>query len=190
MSLAAACPPKRPSTVRPPMDLQDLGNVAQAVGAATVVGGTIFALVQFFEYKRQRQDAAIAEVMRTFIGAELARAMTILMAMPDGVSVEKLREHGFEAEYAGVLGAHDVLRDVGIRTDKRIVPFALVVELGGGIIVVMWRKLGPWLIHIRELQQQPSWAEWFEWLARQCAQYKDERTPAYVRHADWMPPRR
>jgi hypothetical protein len=171
------------------MDLQDLGNVAQAVGAATVVGGTIFALVQFFEYKRQRQDAAIAEVMRTFIGAELARALTILMAMPDGVSVEQLREGGFEAEYAGVLVC-TTFETLGILVYKRIVPFALVVELGGGIIVVMWRKLGPWLIHIRELQQQPSWAEWFEWLARQCAQYKDERTPAYVRHADWIPPRR
>ncbi len=171
------------------MNLQDLGNLAQAVGAATVVGGTIFALVQFFEYKRQRQDAAIAEVMRTFIGAELARALTILMAMPDGVSVERLRAEGFEAEYAGVLVC-TTFETLGVLVYKRIVPFRLVVELAGGIIVVMWRKLGPWLIHTRELQQQPSWAEWFDWLAQQCERHKDEHTPAYIRHADWIPPRR
>jgi hypothetical protein len=171
------------------MNLQDLGNLAQAVGAATVVGGTIFALVQFFEYKRQRQDAAIAEVMRTFIGAELARALTILMAMPDGVSVERLREEGFEAEYAGVLVC-TTFETLGVLVYKRIVPFRLVVELAGGIIVVMWRKLGPWLIHTRELQQQPSWAEWFDWLAQQCERHKDEQTPAYIRHANWIPPRR
>ena len=34
------------------MELHELADLAQAVGAATVVGGTIFALIQFFEYKK------------------------------------------------------------------------------------------------------------------------------------------
>ena len=167
------------------MNLQDIGNLAQAVGAATVVGGTIFALAQFFEYKRQRRDAAIAEVMRSFIGPEFARAITILLRMPDGVSVERLREDG-EAEYAGVIVCM-TYETLGMLVHKRIVPFDLVVELTGGIVVVMWRKLGPWLITLRDEQHQPSWAEWFEWLARQCEKWKDEQRPAYIAHADWMP---
>ncbi|UHQ18765.1 hypothetical protein LVB87_11290 [Lysobacter sp. KIS68-7] len=170
------------------MTLQDLGNIAQAVGAATVVGGAIFALIQFLEYKRQRQEAVAAEVMRTFIGAELARALTILRGMPDAVSAERLRDEGFEAEYAAVLVC-TTFETLGVLVFRRIAPFPLVVELAGGIIVVMWRKLGPWLIQIREEQKQPSWAEWFEWLARQCEQWKDEDRPAYIKHADWKPRR-
>ncbi|MCC8361651.1 hypothetical protein LK996_00945 [Lysobacter sp. A6] len=171
------------------MDLQDLGNLAQAIGAATVVAGSIFALIQFIEYKRQRQDAVAAEVMRTFIGAEFCRAMTLLLALPDSVSGQRLREEGAEAQYAAVLVCCTV-ETLGILVYKRIAPFPLVVELAGGIIVVMWRKLGAWCIHIRNEQRQPSWAEWFEWLAKQCAKHKDETYPAYVKHIDWTPSRR
>ena len=49
------------------MNLQDLANLAQAVGAATVVGGTVFALVQFFEYKKQRQRTRRYSVNRSSI---------------------------------------------------------------------------------------------------------------------------
>lgn len=170
------------------MNLQDIGNLAQAIGAATVVGGTVFALAQFFEYKRQRQDAAIASVMHSFIGPELSRAVTLLLRMPDGVSVEQLREEGFEAEYAGVLVCM-TFETLGMLVHKQIVPFPIVCELAGGISVTMWRKLGPWLLQIRTEQQQPSWAEWFEWLARQCEKAKDEERPAYIKYADWIPPR-
>jgi hypothetical protein len=171
------------------MDLQDLGNIAQAVGAATVIAGGLFALIQFSEYRKQRQDAAAAEVMRTFIGAEFCRAMTLLLTLPDNVTAQRLREEGREAEYAAVLVCCTV-ETLGMLVYKRIAPFPLVVELAGGIIVVMWRKLGAWCTYIREEQHQPSWAEWFEWLATQCERYKDEDRPAYIKHADWMPTRR
>ena len=170
------------------MDLQDLANLAQAIGAATVVAGGLFALIQFNEYKRQRQDAAAAQVMHAFIGPELAHALTVLRGMPDAVSAEELREGGLEAEYAAVVVCM-TFEVLGVLVYKRIASFPLVVELSGGIVVVMWRKLGPWLTQMREEQQQPSWAEWFEWLARQCERYKDEDRPAYIKHIDCTPPR-
>jgi hypothetical protein len=168
------------------MDLQDIGNLAQAVGAATVIAGGLFALIQFNEYKKQRQDAAAAEVMRTFIGAEFCRAMTLLLALPDNVDARRLRDEGPEAQYAAVCCTVETL---GMLVYKRIAPFPLVVELAGGIIVVMWRKLGAWCTSVREEQRQPSWAEWFEWLAKQCERYKDEKHPAYIKHANWQPKR-
>jgi hypothetical protein len=61
------------------------------------------------------------------------------------------------------------------------------VELAGGVIVVLWRKLGPWLEHIRAEQAQPSWAEWFQWLAQQCEAIKGHSVPAYRRELDWAP---
>ena len=172
--------------VGPWMNLQDIGNIAQAVGAVTVVAAGIFGLVQFIEFKRQRQTTVAAELMHTFINAEFARALTVLRGMPDSVSAEELRQGGFEAEYAAVVVCM-TFEVLGVLVYKRIAPFRLVVELSGGIIVVMWRKLGAWCTYIREEQHQPSWAEWFEWLATQCERYKDEVRPAYIKHADWMP---
>jgi hypothetical protein len=172
--------------VGPWMNLQDIGNIAQAVGAVTVVAAGIFGLVQFIEFKRQRQTTVAAELMHTFINAEFARALTVLRGMPDSVSAEELRQGGFEAEYAAVVVCM-TFETLGMMAYQRVAPFSLVVELTGGIVVVMWRKLGPWLQQVREEQCQPSWAEWFEWLAIQCERYKDEVRPAYIKHADWMP---
>jgi hypothetical protein len=124
--------------------------------------------------------------MHTFINAEFARALTVLRGLPDGASVEEVRKGGFEAEYAAVVVCM-TFETLGMMAFRRVAPFPLVVELTGGIVVVMWRKLRPWLEAVREEQCQPSWAEWFEWLAIQCERYKDEVRPAHVKHADWKP---
>jgi hypothetical protein len=168
------------------VNLHTLVDLAQLAGTVVLVAGALFGLVQFFEYKKQRAEAVAGEVMHTFLSAELARALTILRSLPDAVSAERLREEGFEAEYAAVL-VSTTFETLGVLVYRRIAPFPLVVELAGGIIVVMWRKLGPWMQQIRIEQSQPSWAEWFEWLAHQCERHKDEVTPAYIKHAGWSP---
>ena len=76
---------------------------------------------------------------------------------------------------------------MGLMVYRRIAPLDLVVELAGGIVVAMWRKIGPLEERIRKEQAQPSSAEWFQWLAGQCAAHKDERLPAHLAHRDWKP---
>ena len=47
------------------------------------------------------------------------------------------------------------------------------------------RKLDKWILYKRESQQQPSWAEWFEWLARLAEEHKDDSIPIQERVANW-----
>ena len=168
------------------MDLESLSNLSQVIGTATIVGGTIFGLIQLSELRKQRRDAVAGELMRTFMDAELANALTVLRGLPDGVSAADLRHAGPEVEKAAVLIC-TTFETMGLLVFERIAPFHLVVELAGGIIVVMWRKLGPWLHQIRVEQSQPSWAEWFQWLAQQCERHKDDGHPAYEQHGQWVP---
>jgi len=168
------------------MDLETLTNLSQIAGAITIVVGTIFALIQLSEYRKQRRDAVAGELMRAFMNAEFANAIARIRALPDGVSAEELRRQGPEAEHAAVL-ISTTFETMGLLVFERIAPFWLVLELTGGIIVVMWRKLGPWMMQVRAEQQQPSWAEWFQWLAQQCEQHKHAREPAYLKHSDWSP---
>jgi hypothetical protein len=51
----------------------------------------------------------------------------------------------------------------------------------------MYRKLEGWIEEKRAHQNQPSWAEWFEWLARMAEQHKDENTLASEEVANWKP---
>lgn len=168
------------------MDLETLSSISNIVGTATIVGGMVFGLIQLSELKKQRRDTVAGELMRTFMDAELANALTVIRGLPDGVSANELRSQGPHVEKAAVLICTS-FETMGLLVFKRIAPFNLVVELTGGIIVVIWHKLEPWLTQIRLEQSQPSWAEWFQWLAQQCERHKAHEVPAYVGHAGWSP---
>jgi hypothetical protein len=51
--------------------------------------------------------------------------------------------------------------------------------------VVLWRKLDAWIGTVRAEQSQPSWAEWFQWLAEIVQSRKNEARPAYIAHRGW-----
>ena len=124
--------------------------------------------------------------MRTFIDKEFAYAITVLKDLPGGTTAEELRSRGPNVEKAAVLICTS-FETMGLLVFERIAPFKLVVALAGGITVVMWQKLEPWITEIRVEQLQPSWAEWFQWLAQQCQHHKARDIPAYVRHSSWTP---
>jgi hypothetical protein len=168
------------------MTLETITSISQIVGTATIVGGMIFGLIQLSEFKKQRRDAVAAELMRAFMDPEFARAITIIKAIPDGASAEEILQGGAETERAALL-VNTTFETMGLLTYERIAPFPLVVKLAGGIVVVLWRKLAPWANQLRSAQSQPSWAEWFQWLAQQCERHKTTEQPAYIQHRSWVP---
>jgi len=168
------------------MTLETISSISQIVATATIVGGTIFGLIQLSEFRKQRRDAVAAELMRAFMDPDFARAVTIIQANPDGASADDIRREGAATEQAALM-VNTTFETMGLLVFERIAPFPLVVKLAGGIVVVMWRKLAPWANQIRTEQSQPSWAEWFEWLAQQCERHKTKEDPAYVQHSGWLP---
>lgn len=76
---------------------------------------------------------------------------------------------------------------MGMLVFKRIAPLELVVDLAGGIVMTMDRKLGRFQEELRIEQAQPSWGEWFTWLADQVARVKTDGPPAHRAHRDWRP---
>jgi hypothetical protein len=76
---------------------------------------------------------------------------------------------------------------MGILVYRRIAPFPLVEDLIGGVVIVLWRRLRPWIEAIREETHNPSDSEWFQWLAEQCERNASNKVPAYVRHRGWEP---
>jgi hypothetical protein len=61
------------------------------------------------------------------------------------------------------------------------------MDLAGGMAGSMFRKLEGWVRTKREEQNQPSWAEWFEWLAAMSNNHKDEHATSRTDAANWRP---
>jgi hypothetical protein len=168
------------------MDLQTVVGISQVVAALTVIGGTAFAILQLREFRRQRQEVVALDLMRAFMGAEFAEAMAIVTSLPENLSADDLHRAGLNAEKAATLTC-TTFEAMGVLVHRRIAPLSLVQDLVGGIVVVMWRRLEPWVSQLRVEQSNPSDSEWFQWLAEQLEQRKARKVPAYLRHRDWAP---
>ena len=171
------------------MSLEALADLAQVIGAFAVVAGIAFGWYQVRQFRAQQRDAIIAELCRTFYNRNLANAVRLLYSLPDGVSAAELRARGCEYEEAAII-SNTAFETMGLLVFRRIAPFDIVVELAGGMITVTWRKVANWIATVRVEQSQPSWAEWFEWLAHQVEAEKSKIEPAYVRFKDWSPCKR
>jgi hypothetical protein len=169
------------------MDLRTVVDVAQLAGTVTVIAGTVFGLMQLRQIKVQRQEAAAGELMRAFMGPEFAEAMAMVMSLPDGISGNDLRRASPSMEKSATLIC-TTFETIGVLVYEQITPFPLVMKLAGGILVVLWRKLQPWIDDIRIQQSNPSDSEWFQWLAEQCEKRMTAKIPAYIEHRDWSEP--
>ena len=169
-------------------DLQALANIAEILGTLTIVGGAVFAVVQLREFRLQRRQAVAVELFRSFHDPELAHAVNLIRALPDGVPAAELRSRGQEYERAAVM-ISTTYEAFALLVFRDMTSFSMVRDLTGGLAVVMWRKLEPWTASVRAEQAQPSWGEWFQWLADQLAREREhkESNPAYERFATWRP---
>mgnify|MGYP000384696933 CR=1 FL=1 len=169
-------------------DLSTIANIAEIFGALTIIGGVVFAVIQIREFRVQRRQRAAVELMRSFHDPDLVLAISLIRQLPDGVSAKDLRSKGAEYERAAIM-ISTTYESIALLLFRKMISFNIVCELTGGLAVVMWRKLAVWADTVREEQRQPSWAEWFQWLAvilAREAEHKEVR-PAKERFANWRP---
>lgn len=163
-----------------------MANIAELLGAISIVAALTFSAFQIREFKMRRRDSVAVGLMQSFYSADLAHAVSLLRLLPDGGSAQQLRDKGPGYEEAAIL-VTTTFETMGLLVHRRIAPFSLVEELAGGMTVVMWRKIGAWLETVREEQSQPSWAEWFQWLAERLQAVEDDKEPAHLRFKSWRP---
>ncbi len=168
------------------LSLSTLANIAEIIGASTVVTGLVFGWVQLRHYRVQQRATVAADLMATFYSRDLAQAMVLLQSVPDGISLAELRAKGAEYEEAAVKVCTSY-ETMGVLAFHRIAPFDLVLDLAGGVVVTMFRRLHRFVKDLRAELQQPSWAEWFEWLSDQADEAKVDREPAHILYRDWRP---
>ncbi len=170
----------------PDFTLATWANIADIIGAGTIVTGLTVGWIQIRHLRRQQHDAVAINLAQTFYSHELARAISLLQPLPDGISLEQMRALGENYETAA-LTVCTSFETMGLLVFKRIAPMDLVLDLAGGIVGVMARKLRQWNEDLRAEQQQPSFAEWFEWLGDQALQRKVLSDPAHIKHQNWNP---
>lgn len=160
--------------------------IAEIVGAGSIITGLIVGWVQIRHLRAQQRNAVAINLAQTFYDGDFSGALSLMQQVPDGVTRAQLREMGHEYEQAAITVITS-FETMGLLAFKRIAPMDLVLDLAGGIISVMCNKLRVWQQEVRDEQQQPSFAEWFEWLGDQANKRKTLSEPAHIQYRDWEP---
>ena len=166
--------------------LDSVAAVAEIIGVVTIVSGLVFGIFQLRAHRIQQRNAVANNLAKTFYNTEFARAALLLHQVPDGASYEEVHSKGPEFEEAAVIICTS-FETMGLLVYRRIAEFDIVMDLAGGLAASMFRKLEGWIKRKREVVNQPSWAEWFEWLATMSGKYKDEYRMTKAEVANWKP---
>jgi hypothetical protein len=164
------------------MDLNTAANLAEIAGVFLVLAGFIFAAVQILQFRRQRRDLAAIELTRSFYSPEFARAIRVVLALPDGISAEELRRRDARDEDAAWLVGL-MFESIGVMLDRRVVAPEIVFDLMGGLSQGVWDKLKRWAADVRREQDREKVFEWLQSLADRMKRYEETsgKLPAHRR---------
>ena len=169
-------------------DLPTLANVAEIVGALTVVGGVGFAVVQLRQQERSRRDAAAFELVRSFQNPAFHPAFELLNDLPDGLTADAIAARGPEVRDAVVAVGFNC-ETLGVMVFHRVVPLDVLDQLMGQFIRVSWRKLSPYAEARRRQFGHANSFEWYQRLAEQLDAHPaaGKAAGAHVAHRGWAP---
>jgi len=167
------------------MDLTTIANLARIIGSIAVISGITFGIIQIRQYQQQRRDIAAVQLVNSFQNPDFNKSLRRIWSLPDDVTAKEIRERGDDWEEAA-FQVGMTLETMGVLVYRRIVPLSILDELMGDAILILWKKLLPWVEHLRTEQQRDSAYEWFQWLADRLAEI-DRRTGsgAYKIYRNW-----
>lgn len=169
------------------MDLITIVNIARIVGSVVVISGVVFGIVQIRQYQQQRHDVAAVQLVNSFQSPDFNKSLRKVWSLPDSASRQELNARGEEWQEA-VYQVAMTMETMGVLVYRRIVPLEILDELMGDAILLIWRKLRPWVEHLRIEQKRDSAYEWFQWLSERLAE-NERRTEigAYQKYRNWKP---
>jgi hypothetical protein len=161
--------------------------MAEIIGAAVVIGGLFFAIIQMRQLRQQRREMAAIELFRFFGSPQFSKAYRDVVRLPDGLDVAGLRAQSPDAENCAMI-ISTTMENIGVMMFQRIVPSVVVENLMGDSAVLLWRKLHVWVAEVRVDLGSPAAFEWFQWLAEILESIQpDQPVPAYKAYKDWKP---
>jgi hypothetical protein len=169
------------------MELSALVAVAQITTAVILIVGVVLAVHQMRESRLHRRALAAVELMHSVQDTEFTRAFRAIYMLPAELTAQELRRRGPEFEEAAQLvGVR--FETLGLLTHRGVVPFDFVDDLTGGAVVALWSRVRDWVEAVRKEQAQPTYLEWFQWLAEQFVRRgRPSQAPAYLRYQRWRP---
>lgn len=163
-----------------------LTTILSIFSTTAIVAAGIFAGVQLRLYNKQRARDSALQLVHSFRTPEFLRAVNMVFELPEGLSKKEL-EARLGDKLVDLLVMFGTFESLGILVFRREVELQLVEDFFSGIIMLSGKKLGRYLVEVREAGNRQTYYEWSQWLYEQLEkrERKSPPVPAYVAFRDW-----
>jgi hypothetical protein len=163
-----------------------LTTILSMISTSAIVAAGIFAGVQIRLFNKQRARESALQLVHSFRTPEFLSAVNIVFDLPEGLSKRELEDR-LGDKLVHVLVMFGTFENLGILVFRREIEIQLVEDFFSGIIILSGKKLGRYLVEVREAGSRQTYYEWFQWLYEQFEkrEMKTPAVPAYVAFRDW-----
>jgi hypothetical protein len=145
-----------------------------------VIVGVIIALIQLRNQARLRQLEIVMRLYSSF-GEEGFLRHYRRVAGWKFKTYAAFRKKNSPDDYVSLFVVGVFFENMGLLLKRKLAPIDLLDDLLSGPILEIWPKVRPVWVGLREEQNQPSWAEWFEFFYDAMVQRKAELNGAQPR---------
>ncbi len=155
---------------------------------AAIVAGLIFGLRELGELRKSRELASTLTLVDLVQNDALNTGIWRLVALPANLpEAEFNRQLGDDLDEVWSFAM--TFESLGILVHRGEVNLDLVDEFFGGMVILSWDRLGPYIVAIRQRTGNPQTLEWFQWLAERLQEHREKpgTAPTYVKYRNWKP---
>lgn len=151
------------------VDLGTLANVAEIVGAVSVVVGLVYAAWEVRRYREEKHRQSGMALWQEIGGSEAwTRAVRRVWRLPDDADPSVIEEDPERSEAANQVAT--MLNVNGFLIHEGIMPADLAARSQGGSHLVLWRKIRRWVEAAEEQGGSPDTFIWLRWWIRELAE--------------------
>ena len=153
------------------MDLSTIANIATALTVLTAVG---FGMIEMRRARRDREERAAFELIRSHMTPQWLRSAVIVQGLPVDANAEQIENNPQVLEAVHSIGL--ILEAIGYAVFIGIVPLRMVDQFMGGIVRVASNRMRRYIEFERARSGSQKGWEWFQWLSEQIERYGSGET--------------
>ena len=143
-------------------------RILSAAASLALISGVVIAILQLRHQRRMRQEEIAMRLYATFGEESFVRHFQRVTRM-DYATYADYRARSSAEDTTSIMVVSVFFESMGLLLKRGLAPIELLDDLLSGPVLQAWPKVSPIWAGLREENNQPSWAEWFEFLHDEMA---------------------
>jgi len=146
----------------------DVPTITGIVTSVSIIVGVIFTLLEIRHFNQTRKTEIIMKIYERFGSREIVEAMNRV----GGSKFENFTDYSKKYGLTDITQIAVLFDGIGVLLEQNLIDITMVDQLFGTTVYILWEKIQPVLVAMREGLHEPEFFGHFENLMRNLNKYR------------------